>query len=590
MLAQNQAAVIAPEKVGRALGDALRSAGCGAAQIRGGGALPVRIVFRTDDDPPPDDPQSEPRLARASVHDQAAEGSVIEDSLAAAGTYLVALGEAQGSLRIELPAFNDVGTFLWFMTLLGQVATETGVATLVLAGYPPPVDETVGWTTITADPAVVEVNMSPATCAAELLVSLESLHAVAVSAGLVPFRLHYNGTESDSGGGGQVTLGGPRPEMSPFLLAPSLLPRLLRYFNRHPCLSYLHAPDSAGSASQAPRADESVRESFRELELAVSLIERAEDPSPEIIWSTLAPFLSDPSGNTHRAEINIEKLWNGSLGSRGCQGLVEFRALRMGATPTAVAALAALLRALVAMLAEKAYREPLIDWRDTLHDRFALPFFLVEDMRGVLAELASHGLALAQPLERYLLDDGHRLLAMRTLPGCRLEIRKALEFWPLLGDVAAQEHGGSRLVDASTARIEVRLRQSGDESDLRDWRISALGWDLPLNDDSDAAGAVRLIGLRYRSFLPWRGLHPTLPAQAPLSLTVAHPVHGAWRLTLHEWRPDGGPYAGLPADHEEARARRDARCVLEPLDAPLPDALAPPAAALGDHMVDLRWR
>lgn len=590
LLTKGRAKTVAPGVMGRALDGALRAAGCRAVQLRCDGAFAVRIAFRTDGEVPPDDPHTEPRLSRTSVHDEAADGSVIEDSLAAAGTYLVAFGEEKGSLRVELPAFDDASTFLWFMKLLEQVSTETGVATLVLAGYPPPVDETVCWTTITADPAVVEVNMSPATSAAELLLSLESLHAVAESAGLAPFRLHYNGTESDSGGGGQVTLGGPRPEMSPFLLAPNLLPQLVRFFNRHPSLSYLHAPDSAGSASQAPRADESVRESFRELELAVSLIERAEEPSPEIIWSTLAPFLSDPSGNTHRAEINIEKLWNASLGLRGRQGLVEFRALRMGATPGVVAALAALLRALVAMLAERIYREPLIDWGDTLHDRFALPFFLVEDMRGVLAELASHDLALGEPLERYLLDDGHRLVATRTLPGCRLEIRRALEFWPLVGDVAAQEHGGSRLVDASTSRIEVRLRQSGDESDFRDWRISALGWDLPLNDESDAAGPVRLIGLRYRSFVPWRGLHPTLPAQAPISLTVAHPVHGAWCLKVHEWRPDGDAYAGLPTDHVEARARRDARCVLEHLEDPPPESLPPPPAALGDHVVDLRWR
>ena len=590
LLARGEAAAIAPEKIGGALGDALRAAGCRAAQIRGHGALPVRIAFRTDGDPPPDDPQSEPRLARASVHDEAAAAGVIEDRLAAAGTYLVAIGEAERSLRIELPAFADVSSLRWFLNLLAQVAIESDVATLVLAGYPPVVDETVCWTTITADPAVVEVNMSPATCAEELLASLESLHAAATSAGLAPFRLHYNGTESDSGGGGQVTLGGPTAAMSPFLLAPDLLPRLLRYFNRHPSLSYMHAPDCVGSASQAPRADENVRESFRELELALSLIERAQDPSPEIIWSTLAPFLCDASGNTHRAEINIEKLWNRALGPRGLQGLVEFRALRMGSTPTAIAALAALLRALVAMLAEHPDREPLCDWGDTLHDRFALPFFLAEDMRSVLADLASHGLGLGEPLERHLLDDGHRLVASRTLPGCRVEIRRALEFWPLVGDVATQEHGGSRLVDASTSRIEVRLAQSGDGSDLRGWRLSVLGWDLPLNDDSDAAGSVRLIGLRYRSFVPWRGLHPILPAQAPLSLTIAHPVHGAWCLKLHEWRPDGGPYKGLPADHAEARARRDARCVLEPLDAAPRDPLPPPPAALGEYVVDLRWQ
>ncbi|MDX1432788.1 MAG: transglutaminase family protein, partial [Gammaproteobacteria bacterium] len=560
--------LVAADVVARHVVDALEKAGCRAALLTIDDALPVRVAFRTDGAPPPDDVRSEPRLARPSVHAETVAGAAPRDTLAESGIYLLALGEGEGDdrgvLRIELPAFEDAGKLQWFLNLLGCAARAAAAPALVLAGYPPAVDDAVRWSTITADPAVLEVNMAPAAGAAELLADLRRLHAVAGRAGLAPYRLHYNGTESDSGGGGQVTLGGPSPETSPFLVAPDLLPRLLRYFNRHPSLSYLHAADCAGSASQAPRADEGVRESFRELALALALIEGADNPSPSAIWATLAPFLADPSGNMHRAEINIEKLWSESLGARGRQGLVEFRALRMGATPEATAALASLLRALVAMLAEHPYREPLRDWGDTLHDRFSLPFYLAADMREVLGELDTHHLGLAAPIQSRLLDDGHRLLAVRPLVGARLEIRRAVEFWPLVGDVATQEQGGSRLVDASTARIEVRLRASGEGSDLDGWRLSALGWDLPLREERDAHGPVRLVGLRYRSFAPWRGLHPTLTVQAPLELAIAHALHGAWRVTLHEWRPDGGPYAGLPVDAEEARARRDARCVLEP--------------------------
>ena len=593
LLTESGGVTVAADVVASALARALEAAGRRAVVIRVDDDFsPLRVAFRSDGAEPPDDPRLEPRLARASVHDLAIEGGVAHDALAEAGTYLVCMDEVAGTLRIELPAFADASTLLWFLRLLGQVADSTGAPALALAGYPPAVDDGVCWTTITADPAVVEINMSPAACAVELLDDLRRVHALAGSAGLAPFRLHYNGAESDSGGGGQVTLGGPSPTSSPFLLTPELLPRLLRYFNRHPSLSYLHAPDSAGSASQAPRADEGVREAFRELELALALIERADRPPPEIIWASLAPFLADSSGNMHRAEINIEKLWSPSLGARGRQGLVEFRALRMGATPETLAAMAALLRALVAMLAQRPYREPLVDWGDRLHDHMSLPFYLHEDMRGVLDDLRAHALGLGDALEERLLDDSHRLLGTWTLAGCRVEIRRAMEFWPLVGDVATQEHGGSRLVDASTSRVEVRLCASGGQDDISPWRVSALDWDLPLADDGDSAGGgmVRLVGLRYRSFTPWRGLHPTLGAQAPIALLLSHPTHGAWRLTLHEWRPDGAPYPGLPADRAEARARRADRCVLEALEGPPPQTCAPPVEAVGDHVVDLRWR
>lgn len=579
----------APQALAQALVSALQSKAFSAVWMQVDAPLPARIVFRADGRALPTDPMQEPRLARPSIHGKRDEGSEPRDTLAEGGTFIVACGEEEGVLRVELPPIFDVDRFCHVLDALSQAALACELPALVIAGHPPPVDASVAWTTITPDPAVIEVNMAPVAEAVDLLVRLRELQSVADAEGLAPLRLHYNGAESDSGGGGQVTLGGPSPEQSPFIVEPSLLPSLVRYFNRHPSLSYMHAPDSVGPGSQAPRADEGVPEFFRELALTLELLKREAHPSAETLWTAFAPFLADPSGNMHRTEINVEKFWNPYLGARGRQGLVEFRALRMGPSAEATAALAALLRAVVAMLADHPLDEPLVDWGDVLHQRFSLPFYLRRDLLEVLADLRTHGFALEEPLVTYLLDDRHRLLAQRVIMDCRVEIRRAVEFWPLVGDVATQEYGGSRAIDASTSRIEIRLCPSTVDTKLGDWTLSASDWELPLRDDRDELGSVRVIGLRYRSFVPARGLHPTLAVREALPLMLTHPVHGAWRITLHEWRPDGAPYPGLPASVEEARARRDARCVVEATDS-VARTCPPPPEACGDYIVDLRWQ
>lgn len=329
-----------------------------------------------------------------------------------------------------------------------------------------------------------------------------------------------------------------------------------------------------------------------ELDLTLTLLERSDKFSPELLWHSLAPFLCDASGNSHRAEMNIEKLWNPFLTGRGKQGLVEFRALRMQHTPQRATALACLLRAIVAMLAGAASSPPLVDWGRELHERFALPFYLEQDLHAVLQELAAAGLGLGEAIETVLLRDEFRLWGQVILPGCTLEVRRALEFWPLLGDAASPEQGGgSRLVDASTARIELRLRPAaGDAAGWDDWQIVAAGVALPMRRERDGRGALSVFGLRYRSFVPGWGLHPALPAQVPLRLRLRHREHAADHLvTLHEWRPDGKGYAGLPTDLAEAAARRAERVTLEVLspDAALPARCAP-VPGLGSYCLDLR--
>ncbi len=440
-------------------------------------------------------------------------------------------------------------------------------------------DRAVAFLTVTPDPGVVELNSAPAPDLSTFLRWMRHSYDAAAAAGLAAVRYRWNGQEADSGGGGQLTLGGPSPEESPFFLHPAVLPSLLRLLNHHPSLSYWLAPACVGSASQGPRPDEGVRERFEELGVALDRLGGREDLSPELLWGTFGPLLVDGSGNSHRAEINVEKLWNPYFERRGQLGLVELRALRMPPTPEHYAAVAALFVALVARSVKAPFEAPLVDWGAALHDRFALPSLLREDLVAVLADLDAHGFGLGPALASRLLD-GPPPLARATLGDATLTVSPAREFWPLVGDVASQERRGARLVDSSTERLELLVEVPAGAPPPR---VGAMGWHVPLSHLDVEGGRDRWIGaVRYRTFVPRPGLHPDLAAHEPVRLQFARGQE-AIEIVLHAWIPGGGAYPGLPVDPEDARARRQARVMIEEAK---PTALA--AAAGAGFTVDLR--
>ena len=296
-----------------------------------------------------------PELLRGSIHERPIPPAGLRDSLAASGDYLLAatvLPDGPPQISVDLPAVPDVPTFLTLLAILGSASRAANLPSLVLRGFPPPVDAAVAWTTLTPDPAVVEVNGAPALNAASFYRWADRVYRAARATGLWPYRLQYNGVVSDSGGAGHLTLGGRSPAESLFLRVPALLPRLICYLNHHPALSFWFANTSIGASGQSPRPDEGSQQMFAELELALELLERHPNTGAEVLARSLSPFLVDCSGNTHRSELNLEKLWNPALPGRGCQGLVEFRALRMARTAEDAVARACLLRAIVALLAE----------------------------------------------------------------------------------------------------------------------------------------------------------------------------------------------------------------------------------------------
>ncbi len=476
--------------------------------------------------------------------------------------------------------------------LAALATTEPGAAPALRASRPLRAGDD-GWLTVTPDPGVVEVNSAPCPDGAAFLQHVRAIYAAAARAGLAPQRLRYNGEVGDSGGGGQLTLGGPTAEASPFFVHPALLPRLVRYLNDHPALSYWFLGDCAGAASQAPRADEGVRERWEELRLAVRTLERLaarDEVTPALLWGTLAPLLVDASGNSHRAELNVEKLWNPHLPERGKLGLVELRAFQMPATPEQLAAAAALVRAVAARCALAPYDGPagdaMIDWSAALHERMALPCLLRDDLDDVLRDLHAHDVGLAPVLEDLVRSYRQpRLWQGAPWPDVTVELSRALEFWPLLGDTASQEGRTSRMVDASSERLELRVEVPRGRPVPT---ISAGGRAIaPMRAPAppDAARETWLVGVRRRVYLPDPGLHPAIAALDPLELLITDGT-SSLALRLYGWKPDGGPYDGVPVDAAEATRRRAARLTVSTLVHDEPPATG--AAAAASWLVDLR--
>ena len=578
------------------LSAALDRDGWTASAFRVEGELGLRVLFRCDTQPFSADPHTDVRLARPALDAQALPPSGAMDDLAREGLYLVSLGcaptgpENSQQPCIEMPAFPEVSSYLAFLQRVARAAREAGLNDLVWTGFPPPADESVAFATLTPDPAVLEVNAAPAASVTEFLDMSRRLYAMAEACGLAPYRLQYNGVISESGGGGQFTLGGISPARSPFFIEPQLMTRLVSYLNRHPSLSYWFAPLYVGSYSQSPRVDENVLESFNELQVALQYLAATERPEPEFIWRSLSPFLVDTSGNAHRSEINIEKLWNPYLPGRGCLGLVEFRAFRMAVDAETAAAIAAMLRALAAMLGLQDTGHELTEWGSQLHDRFALPFYLRKDLHAVLNDLEASGLGLDTPITERLYADDWRHVGHCELSGCRLDVDQAIEFWPLLGDAADYE-GGSRLVDASTTRLQITLRPGAiDSVDPDSWQLLVGQYRVPMRMEQDESGVVFIQGLRYRSFIPLAGLHPGIGAQGPIVLTLLPPgMERGLRITLHDWQPQGKPYDGLPDSIIEAQRRMRERFEVEEITPDeVPDIILPPAGALSDYCFDLR--
>lgn len=430
-----------------------------------------------------------------------------------------------GALSLFLPPLPDAASFAELLAVIEATAVALKSPPLTLEGYPPPHEE--GWESLSVipDPGVIEVNLPPAADWDSMESTVRALYAAAEKVGLKGTRLLPSEEVVPTGGGGHLVLGGESLESNPFLLKPAMLSSFLRFIQRHPSLSYLFSGRFMGPSSQAPRIDESFFEIPRELELALRSIERMDAPAnPALIDATLRNLLLDLHGNTHKAEVSIDKFFNPFM-PNGQLGLVEFRSIEMSPDAPSFLAIHALWRAIAASFASVPYTEPLIDWQGKLHDHFLLPSMLEENLKEVLQHLKRHGFGFEMAMFRPHVDFRFPILAEEMFYETSWSVRRAAEPWPLLGEQPSPSGGLVRCVDSSTERLELAVQGEKPPS------IWINGRPLPLarHHDKRWVGAVR-----FRTLALPTSLHPLVGPHIPLEILFLDPESGkkcAWHYS-----------------------------------------------------------
>ena len=469
-----------------------------------------------------------------------------------------------GRLHVFLPPLEPVGTGAAaddFLELIAQVeATAEELATpVVLEGYAPPGDDRIGSLQVTPDPGVIEVNVPPVATWRDLVRVRTVLDREARGCRLGAEKFEIDGLHTGTGGGDHIVLGGATPADSPFLRRPGLLARLVAYWNNHPSLSYLFSGRFIGPTSQAPRIDEARHESLYELEIALAELAAAGADTPAwFVDRVFRNLLVDMTGNTHRTEFCIDKLYSpDSAGGR--RGLVELRAFEMAPHVRMSLLVQLLVRALVAWHwreAAVAGSAPprLVRWGTSLHDRFLLPHFLMLDFHGVLDDLRRAGFAFEREWFSCFEEFRFPRLGTVTVDGVRLSLRAALEPWHVLGE---QPVGGAtaRLVDSSLDRVQLQVAGLVPGRHV----VACNGRRVPLVPTGMAGESVA--GVRFRAWRPPQCLHPTIPIHSPLVFDVIDAWSGRslGGCTWHVVHPGGRSFATRPVNALEAESRRAAR-------------------------------
>ena len=486
------------------------------------------------------------------------------------------------ALHVFLPPLATGEEFLELVGHVRAVRDALG-ATVQLEGYPPPSSPELLTFAVTPDPGVLEVNIPPSRSFREHAELLEQVFEAGLHAGLHSEKYLLDGRLCGSGGGHHITLGGPTTLQSPWVQRPDLLASLLTFTQHHPSLSYMFSGLFVGPTSQAPRPDEARHDSLYELELALPpAFDAGASPPPWLADLLFRHLLVDMTGNTHRAEICIDKLFDPQT-RHGRQGIVELRAFEMPSHHRMASAQVLLLRALVAAFARAPYRAPLVRWGMRLQDQFLLPYWLWRDFEEVLAFLDSRGLSLPAEAYRPFVELRCPLVGRIEAGGVVLEVRNAIEPWNVLGEELTTT-GTSRYVDSSLERLELRVRGLVPERH----RILVNGHEVPLVPTGTVGEGV--VGVRFRAWAPPHSLHAHIGVHHPVRVDLGD----AWQkrslaaCAYHVWHPLGRGFEAPPLTRFEAAARRAQRFTAEgPLPWPVSGAPTPPAAET-PYTVDLR--
>tara|TARA_R110002049_G_scaffold309200_1_gene518495 strand:- start:3778 stop:7104 length:3327 start_codon:yes stop_codon:yes gene_type:complete len=454
-----------------------------------------------------------------------------------------------GKLYLFLPPLDAAEQFLDLIASIEATAKKLNIP-IILEGYDPPKDHRLESMKITPDPGVIEVNVHPAKNWEELTNNTLKLYEHAKKARLGTEKFMLDGKHTGTGGGNHVTLGGLTPADSPLLRKPSLLRSLLTFWQHHPGLSYLFSGAFIGATSQAPRIDEARMENLYELEIAFSQIPKnGEVP----FWLTDRLFrhlLTDLTGNTHRAEFCIDKLYSPDSSS-GRLGILELRAFDMPPHPQMSLMQNLLVRTLVAWFWKKPYEHELVRWGTELHDKFLIEHYVREDIKDIVEQLNRAGYKFKEDWFNPFFEFRFPLHGMLEINNIHLELRAAIEPWNVLGEEMTGG-GTARYVDSSVERIQVKVKHFVEERFI----LTCNGIKVRLN--STGIKGEYVAGIRYKAWNPYSSLHPTIGVDTPLVFDIVdtwnkRSIGGCTYYVAH---PGGRSYDSYPVNSYEAESRR----------------------------------